>query len=114
MPVGEVPGAVQEGHDSDLVREHAIHEPISEDKQFPQGGVLQFWNDSTAIGKRVKGCRGFERPEQHLDGLVSGVLSNVGDDVVERGGGGVRPDYCALPRSHLRRNSASTCPWGTV
>src|SRR5258706_11594221 len=38
----------------------------------------------------------------------------VGDDFVERDLGGFGPHYGAVPRSHLRRNSASTWAWGTM
>src|SRR5258705_2495236 len=100
--------------DADLLRGHPVHEPVAKHKDLAESGLPQLGHKSAPVGKGLEARSGFKCPDQDLDGLVPGIVRDVGDDFVERDLGRFGPDYGAVPRSHLRRNSASTWAWGTM
>ena len=80
-------------HDHDAISCNPIHQPIIENEQFSEFGLLQFRDDSPSLGERLQAGGSIEGAPEHAKRGISRVLCDVGDDVVESEPGGVSPNY---------------------
>lgn len=105
---------MHKGPNHDLVVTDAVQQAIVEDEELPQPWVIDLGTGATALGQRGETAGGVHGSAEQAISVVRSICPDAGDHVIECSLRRFGPDYPACPRSHVRRNSASTRSWGVV